>query len=112
MRLIDADKLKSIYKIIPFWDNRIRTEDLFETIDNQPTIENLDYATLMQKLEKYKELEERLIVEYGSNATIEDLINLHFKCIELQDGEPLAGFRILTNDDAKLYDEWKLSKSE
>lgn len=59
------------------------------------------------KCAEYEDIEEQLQVEYGANTTIKEVIQLLFKTIEERDGEFLKGFRILTNEDAKIYDEWK-----
>jgi hypothetical protein len=65
----------------------------------------------LKKLAEYEDMEERLQKEYGANISISDVIDLLFITIEEQDGEPLKGFRILTNEDAKLYDDWKSSNN-
>lgn len=61
----------------------------------------------IRKLSKYEDLDERLEVEFGSNISIFELVDLYLKHIEEVDKEPLKGFRLLTNDDALEYDEWK-----
>lgn len=67
---------------------------------------------LVDSLAKYEDLEDRITKEFGSNLTAFELMDMYLKQIETQDGEALKGFRILTNDDALLYDEWKNSRNE
>jgi len=74
-------------------------------------METWEVRECMEKLAEFEDLEDTLMIEYGSNATVKELINLHFKHIEMQNREPLNIFRILTNEDAKLYDEWKRTKA-
>jgi hypothetical protein len=69
-----------------------------------------DEIKIVEKLAMYEELEDRITKEFGSNLTAFELMDMYLKQIETQDGEMTKGFRILTNDDAKLYDKWKVDR--
>jgi hypothetical protein len=60
----------------------------------------------IQKLAKYEDLEEKLhdLCKNGDENIIENIVNVFIETIFK--GQKHEGFEILTNEDAKLYDEW------
>lgn len=69
---------------------------------------NITKRQLIDKVEYYEELEEKLQGLYPSNEVgIERLVSEFIKANEDADKEPFKGYRILTNKDALLYDEWR-----
>lgn len=67
-----------------------------------------DRYSVFSKLAGYENLEDLLQGSLpGEEVNIESLIKLYIKHLEDKEGEQLKGYQILTNNDAKLYDEWK-----
>ena len=60
----------------------------------------------IDKLAKYEDLEEKLfkLSPNGDENIVENIINVFIETIFK--GQKHEGFEILTNEDAKLYDEW------
>lgn len=65
---------------------------------------------LLTELSYYFNAEEHLHKHFGANITLMDMLNHFVSHVEAADGEPLKGFRILTNVDAESYDRWKLAE--
>lgn len=70
-----------------------------------------DLDSACTKLKSYEDLEELIQgVMPSEDINVKMLIELYIKHIEDGDGEKLKGVRILTNEDAKFYDEFKKSQ--
>lgn len=73
-------------------------------------IRNNGHDKCMAKLAEYEDAEDRLHQHFKANITLIDMLNHFVTHVEAVEGEPLKGFRILTNENAESYDKWKSDK--
>ena len=68
---------------------------------------NVSTRMLIDKLGEFEDLEEQLTKRYGVNVTLQEFIDIWFKEAEKVFNEKISKVRILTEEDALLFDEWK-----
>ena len=77
---------------------------------NHTTEGEIKNSEILEKLTHYEDLEEK-ICKHFPNTTIEDFVDITLKYIQGKDDEIRVG-RILTNEDALQWDEWKNSQKQ
>jgi len=97
----DEEAIKSLNNIVEYWT--------YKPIEVEAT--KLAIKALKEKI-KYDEYEQTLQKEFGNNIKLLDIIRPFILNLQKQTGEPLNGFRILTNQDKENYEQWKKEKQE
>lgn len=106
---MDVDYVRGIESELEAYRDTGLTPDVcmnYKIFEDEVIASGRDFNHILELLK----LDERIEKEYDSNVSAYEIIDMFLKNTEEQDGEPLKGFRILTNDDAELYDRWKADR--
>lgn len=61
----------------------------------------------VRKLSEYENIEQRIKQIHGIDVSLKQFIDIWFEVVEAKTKEKVIKTRILTNEDADLYDEFK-----